>query len=93
MRRVLPILAAVVVVFLMAAPFAEAGRGCCSWHGGQDYCDASTGRWVCNDGSYSPSCMCDGGGYSGRSIYKPAPVDYCSVSGLYQTYKTKPIIV
>ncbi len=35
-----------------------AGRGCCSWHGGQAYCDTSVGRWVCNDGTYSPSCTC-----------------------------------
>ncbi len=36
-----------------------AGRGCCSWHGGQNYCDTKTGRWVCNDGTYSPSCTCE----------------------------------
>lgn len=36
----------------------NAGQGCCSWHGGQAYCDRSTGRWVCNDGTYSPSCRC-----------------------------------
>lgn len=35
-----------------------AGRGCCSWHGGQSFCDTSTGRWVCNDGTYSPTCTC-----------------------------------
>lgn len=36
----------------------EAGQGCCSWHGGQSYCDTSVGRWVCSDGTYSPSCGC-----------------------------------
>lgn len=35
-----------------------AQQGCCSWHGGIDYCDTSTGRYVCNDGEYSPSCTC-----------------------------------
>ena len=38
--------------------FVLAGRGCCSWHGGQSYCDTNMGRWVCNDGTYSPSCGC-----------------------------------
>lgn len=36
----------------------QARRGCCSWHGGVDYCDTSAGRYVCNDGTYSPSCGC-----------------------------------
>jgi hypothetical protein len=44
--------------FLLFVPSVIAGRGCCSWHGGQSYCDTSTCRWVCNDGTYSPSCMC-----------------------------------
>lgn len=35
-----------------------ARSGCCSWHGGVDYCDTSVGRYVCNDGTYSPSCGC-----------------------------------
>ncbi len=34
-------------------------RGCCSWHGGVKGC--SGGRVTCNDGTYSPSCMCLGG--------------------------------
>ena len=36
-----------------------AKRGCCSWHGGVNHCDTNTGRIVCNDGTYSPSCMCE----------------------------------
>lgn len=36
----------------------DAKSGCCSWHGGVDYCDTSEGRYVCNDGTYSPSCGC-----------------------------------
>jgi hypothetical protein len=32
-------------------------RGCCSWHGGLNYC-AADGRWVCMDGQYSPTCTC-----------------------------------
>lgn len=37
----------------------EATQGCCSWHGGVDYCDEEEGRLVCNDGTYSPSCGCN----------------------------------
>ena len=33
-------------------------QGCCSHHGGINYC-STTGRIVCNDGTYSPSCRCD----------------------------------
>ncbi len=36
----------------------DAGSGCCSWRGGQAYCDTNVGKWVCNDGTYSPSCNC-----------------------------------
>lgn len=36
----------------------EYTRGCCSHHRGVAYCDSSTGRIVCNDGTYSPSCGC-----------------------------------
>lgn len=36
-----------------------AKRGCCSWHDGANHCDTVTGRIVCNDGTYSPSCMCE----------------------------------
>jgi len=34
-----------------------AKRGCCSWHGGVSHC-GENGRYVCNDGTYSPSCTC-----------------------------------
>ena len=49
---------ALVGVFVLLAGDASARRGCCSWHGGIDYCDTSVGRYVCNDGSYSPTCGC-----------------------------------
>jgi len=50
-----------ILVSLLAvlAPISEARRGCCSWHGGVDSCDERTGRIVCRDGTYSPSCTCD----------------------------------
>lgn len=34
--------------------------GCCSWHSGVCDC-SSSGRVICCDGSYSPSCTCKGG--------------------------------
>ena len=38
---------------------AFAKRGCCSWHDGVNHCDTTTGRIICNDSTYSPSCMCE----------------------------------
>lgn len=62
MKRIIPliyILAFIImVIFTINTSETYAGRGCCSWHGGQAYCDTNTGRWVCNDGTYSPSCRC-----------------------------------
>lgn len=47
-----------LIIFLFFPVTVFAGQGCCSHHGGQDYCDSSVGRWVCGDGTYSPSCEC-----------------------------------
>lgn len=47
-----------MIVLLLIPITIYAGRGCCSNHGGQNYCDTNTGRWVCGDGTYSPSCTC-----------------------------------
>lgn len=48
----------VLTLFFFSTQVANAGRGCCSYHGGQAYCDSSVGRWVCQDGTYSPTCTC-----------------------------------
>ncbi len=48
----------VSVLFFATAVSVYATSGCCSWHDGVSHCDTSTGRQVCNDGSYSPSCTC-----------------------------------
>jgi len=45
-------------IFLFSPKSSNATSGCCSWHGGVSYCDTSVGTYVCNDGSYSPSCGC-----------------------------------
>jgi hypothetical protein len=49
---------AFVVILLFISTTSYAQRGCCSWHGGVNHCDSNTGRLVCNDNSYSPSCRC-----------------------------------
>ena len=62
MKRLLPIICILIFVFMLifTANLSQtyAGRGCCSWHGGQSYCDRNIGKWVCNDGTYSPTCTC-----------------------------------
>jgi len=51
---------AVVATLVIVVPLkiTYATSGCCSWHGGVSYCDSSVGTYVCNDGTYSPSCGC-----------------------------------
>ncbi|MBQ6477696.1 MAG: G5 domain-containing protein [Bacilli bacterium] len=44
-----------------------ARRGCCSHHGGVAGC-SSSGRQICNDGSLSPTCTCNGGGNTTRAV-------------------------
>lgn len=63
---------------VLGVPSAGAQQGCCSWHGGIDYCDAYTGRYVCNDGEYSPTCQCSG------ILSTPS----CSRYGLFARYNS-----
>ena len=46
-----------VTVFLIGCDIIWAKQGCCSHHGGVSYC-SNNGRYVCNDGTYSPTCTC-----------------------------------
>lgn len=54
----------ILIIFIILILFSQrlnsvlARQGCCSWHGGVSHCDTSVGRYVCNDGTYSPSCGC-----------------------------------
>ena len=49
----------IVMYFLFIFNVYAVGlQGCCSHHDGVNYC-SSSGRVVCNDGTYSPSCRCD----------------------------------
>lgn len=52
-----------IVTFVFSPGLTLAQQGCCSWHGGISYCDSNVGRYVCNDGTYSPTCGC----------YRPLP--------------------
>ena len=52
------ILKIVLIFGIVLVPLkVEAGRGCCSHHGGVVGC-SSNGKQVCADGSLSPSCTC-----------------------------------
>ena len=47
-----------LMILIILFPFSvDAKSGCCSWHGGVSHC-AENGRYVCNDGTYSPTCTC-----------------------------------
>lgn len=49
-----------IVLFFTNLNSIYTNQGCCSWHGGIDYC-GSNGYYICNDGTQSPSCRCSGG--------------------------------
>lgn len=48
----------IISLLFIDMSITHASRGCCSHHGGQDYCDTAVGKWVCKDGTYSPTCAC-----------------------------------
>lgn len=56
MMRWIPLFLIFFVLFPTIS--VQARRGCCSHHGGISYCDTQQGRYVCRDGTYSPSCGC-----------------------------------
>lgn len=58
-----------IVAFAFSPSLTSAQQGCCSWHGGISYCDSSVGSYVCNDGTYSPTCGC----YRATPTPIPAP--------------------
>lgn len=58
MIRVKNIILGLCCVLILFIPInALATQGCCSWHGGVAYC-GSSGYYICNDGTQSPSCTC-----------------------------------
>lgn len=58
MKDICPTIIVGIFLFNINLPVTYASRGCCSHHGGQNYCDTSVGKWGCKDGTYSPSCTC-----------------------------------
>ena len=59
MKRFVMLIALCLSLFASSTILDVEQRGCCSHHGGVAGC--SNGRIVCNDGSYSPTCTCNGG--------------------------------
>lgn len=47
----------ILLSLIIGVSTVQAQQGCCSWHDGISHC-GSNGRYVCNDGTYSPSCTC-----------------------------------
>ena len=87
MRKILLI---VILYFLLSGEVGAAGlQGCCSHHKGVDYC-SSSGRVVCNDGTYSPSCRCDSYDYSNYSYDYDYDndYDYYSQTSVYSGYSS-----
>lgn len=63
----------IVSVFFYISDTSAQG-GCCSWHGGVCGCDENSGRQICCDGSYSPSCLCRISSHISKPIrYIPFP--------------------
>lgn len=47
------------IVISLFCSLVIAKSGCCSRHGGINHCDSDTGRIICNDVTFSPSCICE----------------------------------
>ncbi len=80
MKKVVIVLLASILMFI-GMQEVLAGRGCCSHHGGQAYC--SNGRWVCRDGTYSPTCTCSGGSSSGSRSYNTTTKRTTTIRQIY----------
>lgn len=71
------ILLKILIVMLFLTPtIVNAGRGCCSHHGGQSYC-GSNERWICSDG-WQSSCSCYKTDYDSSSTNQNIGSDYLS---------------
>ena len=58
MRAFSRLLTTIALLLIITPPAAYAVcHSCCAKMGGIQYCDSSTGRYVCNNGYYS-SCYC-----------------------------------
>lgn len=78
-----------LLIFSPSTIFAQ--QGCCSWHNGISHCDSSSGRYVCNDGSYSPTCKCTDTNTTPSKVIPPLiPPEinntiWCGVSNWHKT--------
>lgn len=71
--KVLPVLSVLFFTSFFESD-AVARSGCCSHHGGPKSCDSRSGRMICMDGRYSPSCTCADMPYSASDpVYIPKP--------------------
>jgi hypothetical protein len=58
LKSLLPLAFIVVLGSTVSSPeLALCKSGCCSWHGGVASC-GSGGKYMCNDGTESPTCTC-----------------------------------
>jgi hypothetical protein len=55
-----------LLILIILPVTVNAARGCCSHHGGVSHC-GSSGKYICNDGTTSPSCTCS------YTYYKDTP--------------------
>lgn len=49
----------ILLTWILLPSDINALQGCCSKHGGIDYCDENIGKYICIDGTESPSCECN----------------------------------
>lgn len=73
MREFIGIL--IIITFSIISTSIFAQRGCCSWHQGVNGCDSTTGKIVCNDGTYSPTCTCATSSNNQSLNYDSNPID------------------
>jgi len=69
MKRIFLYFLLMLFIFVISSEQIYAKRGCCSHHGGVAYCGKS-GKYICNDGTTSPTCTCSGGVSSSSSSKK-----------------------
>lgn len=66
MKKINLIINLMMIGIILVPIQASARRGCCSWHKGVSG-SCRGGMIVCNDGTTSPTCTCDGGSTSSSS--------------------------
>lgn len=77
MKRIKRLVIVFAAFLLIPINVVSARRGCCSWHGGVSS-SCRNGMIVCNDGTTSPSCGCEGGSTNNsnsnyNNYYKSTP--------------------